>query len=44
MEKAIQEQAQSLFKGKREPKLPAEHKEPERLYSKICKLKMELSR
>jgi transposase-like protein len=40
--KAIQEQAQSLFEGKRGPKPPAEHKEPERLYSEIGKLKMEL--
>ena len=34
--------AQSLFEGKRGPKPPAEHKEPERLYSEIGKLKMEL--
>ncbi len=36
--KAIQEHSQSLFEGKP----PAEHKEPERLYSEIGKLKMEL--
>ena len=38
--KAIQDQAQSLFEGKRGPKPPAEHKEPERLYSEIGKLRM----
>lgn len=40
--KAIQEQAQSLFEGKRGPKPAVEHQEPERLYSEIGKLKMEL--
>ena len=40
--KAIQEQAMTLFEGKRGPKPMAEHKEPERLYSEIGKLKIEL--
>lgn len=40
--KAIQEQAKSLFEGKRGPKLVAEHKQPEKLFSEIGKLKMEL--
>jgi transposase len=40
--KAIQEQAKSLFEGKRGPKPMARHQEPERLYSEIGKLKMEL--
>jgi transposase-like protein len=40
--KAIQEQAKTLFEGKRGPKPAAEHREPERLYSEIGKLKMEL--
>ena len=40
--KAIQEQAKSLFEGKRGPKPVVEHQEPERLYSEIGKLKMEL--
>jgi transposase-like protein len=40
--KAIQEQAKSLFEGKRGPKPMVEHQEPERLYSEIGKLKMEL--
>jgi transposase-like protein len=42
--KAIQDQAKSLFEGKRGPKpdpLP-EHQDPERLYSEVGKLKMEL--
>lgn len=42
--KAIQEQAKTLFEGKRGPKLVAvaEYQEPERLHSEIGKLKMEL--
>ena len=40
--KAIQEQAKSLFEGKRGPKPVVEHWEPERLFSEIGKLKMEL--
>jgi len=40
--KEIQEQAKMLFEGKRGPKPIAAHKEPERLYSEIGKLKMEL--
>jgi transposase-like protein len=40
--KEIQEQASKLFEGKRGPKPTAEHKEPEKLYSEIGKLKMEL--
>jgi transposase len=40
--KAIQEQAKSLFEGKRGPKPVVEHQEPERLYSEIGKLKMEM--
>jgi len=41
--KAIQEQAKSLFEGKRGPKpVVIEHQEPERLYSEIGRLKMEL--
>ena len=40
--KAIQEQAKRLFEGKRGPKPVVEHKEPERLFSEIGKLKMEL--
>ncbi|MBL0351344.1 MAG: transposase [Dechloromonas sp.] len=40
--KAIQEQAKALFEGKRGPKPMAAHREPERLYSEIGKLKMEL--
>jgi transposase len=41
---AIQEQAKNLFEGKRGPKpVPvAEHCEPEKLYSEIGRLKMEL--
>jgi transposase len=40
--KAIQEQAKSLFEGKRGPKAVPEHQDPERLYSEVGKLKMEL--
>jgi len=40
--KEIQEQAKTLFEGKRDPKPLAAHKEPELLYSEIGKLKMEL--
>lgn len=40
--KAIQEQARTLFEGKRGPKPVATHREPELLYSEIGKLKMEL--
>lgn len=40
--KAIQDDAKRLFEGKRGPKPVAEHREPERLYSEIGKLKMEL--
>ena len=40
--KAIQEQAKSLFEGKRGPKSIPEHQDPERLYSEVGKLKMEL--
>jgi transposase-like protein len=40
--KAIQEQAKTLFEGKRGPKPVAAHQEPERLYSEIGKLKVEL--
>lgn len=40
--KAIQEDAKRLFEGKRGPKPVVEHQEPERLYSEIGKLKMEL--
>ncbi len=40
--KAIQEQAKSLFEGKRGPKPAAEHQQPEKLFSEIGKLKMEL--
>ena len=40
--KAIQEQAMTLFEGKRGPQRMAEHKEPERLYSEIGRLKVEL--
>ena len=40
--KAIQEQAQTLFEGKRGPKPVALHLEPEVLYSEIGKLKIEL--
>ena len=40
--KAIQENAKTLFEGKRGPKPAAAHREPELLYSEIGKLKMEL--
>jgi transposase-like protein len=40
--KAIQEQAKILFEGKRGPKPVVEHERPERLYSEIGKLKVEL--
>lgn len=40
--KAIQEHAKTLFEGKRGPKPLVAHKEPERLYSEIGKLKVEL--
>jgi transposase len=40
--KEILEQACTLFAGKRGPKPVSEHSEPERLYSEIGKLKMEL--
>jgi len=40
--KEIQEHAKILFEGKRGPKPIAAHREPERLYSEIGKLKMEL--
>src|SRR4051812_32902976 len=40
--KEIQEQASKLFLGKRGPKPVTEHSEPDRLYSEIGKLKMEL--
>jgi transposase len=40
--KAIQEQAITLFEGKRGPKPVAAHREPELLFSEIGKLKVEL--
>ena len=40
--KEIQAQASTLFEGKRGPKPLVAHSEPERLYSEIGKLKMEL--
>ena len=40
--KEIQEQAKTLFEGKRGPRPMAEHKEPDRLYSEIGRLKVEL--
>ena len=40
--KTIQEQAQTLFEGKRGPKAIASHNEPDRLFSEIGRLKMEL--
>ncbi|MEJ1355073.1 MAG: transposase, partial [Candidatus Sedimenticola sp. (ex Thyasira tokunagai)] len=40
--RAIQEQAKSLFEGKRGPKPIVEHQQPEKLFSEIGKLKMEL--
>ena len=40
--KLILDQAGQLFEGKRGPKPVSEHSEPERLYSEIGKLKVEL--
>lgn len=40
--KEIQEQAKTLFEGKRGPKPMAAHQEPERLFGEIGRLKMEL--
>ena len=40
--KQILAEASQLFEGKRGPKPISEHSEPERLYSEIGKLKMEL--
>ena len=40
--KEIQEQAKTLFEGKRGPKPLAAHQEPDLLYSEIGKLKVEL--
>ena len=40
--KEIQDQAKTLFEGKRGPKPLAAHREPELLYSEIGKLKVEL--
>ena len=40
--KAIQDDAASLFTKKRGPKPIADHREPEKLFSEIGKLKMEL--
>lgn len=40
--KEIQEQAKTLFEGKRGPKPVAAHSEPEKLYSEIGRLKVEL--
>ncbi len=40
--KEIQEQAKTLFEGKRGPKPMAGYPEPELLYSEIGKLKVEL--
>jgi len=40
--KEIQEQAKTLFGGKRGPKPLEAHREPDKLYSEIGKLKMEL--
>ena len=40
--KEIQEQASTLFEGKRGPKPLADHQEPDRLYSEIGRLKVEL--
>jgi transposase-like protein len=40
--KEIQEQACTLFEGRRGPQPVAEHKEPDRLYGEIGRLKMEL--
>jgi len=40
--KALQDQASRLFEGRRGPKPVAEHRQPDKLYSEIGKLKMEL--
>lgn len=40
--KEIQEQAKTLFEGKRGPKAIDAHREPELLFSEIGKLKVEL--
>ena len=40
--KEIQEQAKTIFEGKRGPKPIAAHQEPDLLYSEIGKLKVEL--
>ena len=40
--KEIQEQAKTLFEGKRGPKVIDAHREPELLFSEIGKLKVEL--
>jgi transposase-like protein len=40
--KEIQQQAKTLFEGKRGPKPVDAHREPELLYSEIGKLKVEL--
>ena len=40
--KEIQEQAKTLFEGKRGPKPTATHQEPEWLYGEIGRLKVEL--
>jgi transposase-like protein len=40
--KVVQEQAKTLFDGKRGPPAMAQHQEPERLYSEIGRLKVEL--
>jgi len=40
--KEIQEQVSTLFDGKRGPKPVADHQEPDRLYSEIGRLKVEL--
>jgi len=40
--KAIQEQAKTLFEGRQGPRAVAGYREPERLYSEIGKLKVEL--
>ena len=40
--KAVQDQAKTLFEGKRGPKVVDAQSEPDRLYSEIGRLKMEL--
>ena len=40
--KATQADAKQVFEGKRGPKPAVEHQQPERLYSEIGRLKMEL--